>query len=128
VAAERGLWTIEEYCTARGENLVRAFLASLDRRDRVDAFALLKLLTERGNTLRLPHSRALGDGLFELRGEQVRLFYMFRPRRRITLLDGMIKKRDTIPAAVLQRVRGYQATVQAMDEAVRGSRGRQGRR
>jgi hypothetical protein len=47
----------EEYCTERrGENLVRAFLAGLDRRDRVDAFALLKLLAERGNTLRLPHS------------------------------------------------------------------------
>jgi hypothetical protein len=35
----------------------------------------------------------LGQGLFELRGEQVRLFYMFLPNRVAVLLDGEIKNR-----------------------------------
>ncbi len=46
-------------------------------------------------------------GLFELRGKEVRLFYRFRPGRRVVLLDGEIKKRNEIPKRVLARVRGY---------------------
>lgn len=34
---------------------------------RADYARLLELLTEHGPNLRLPHSRAMGDGLFELR-------------------------------------------------------------
>ncbi len=54
VAADQLAWTIEEYLTERGENLVLSFLSRLSRRDKVEAIALLKLLRERGNTLRLP--------------------------------------------------------------------------
>jgi hypothetical protein len=55
-------------------------------------------------------------GLFELRGHQVRIFYMFLPGRRVVLLDGMIKKQDEIPPEVLKRVRGYRAAVEAEQE------------
>ena len=101
-------WTIAEYVTARGENLVLEFLSRQSGRVKAEAIALLKLLKERGNLLGMPHSRALGEGLFELRGTQVRIFYMFRPGRRIALLDGMIKKQDRIPARVLDRLRRFQ--------------------
>jgi hypothetical protein len=37
-------------------------------------WALVKLLEEQGNLLRRPQSGALGAGLFELRGKEVRLF------------------------------------------------------
>lgn len=47
--------------------------------------------------------RALGDGLFELRRNQVRLFYSFEPGQVIRLLDGMVKK--------LAQVRRYQRDV-----------------
>ena len=53
----------------------------------------------------------LGEGLFELRGKQIRIFYMFLPNRVAVLLDGEIKKRDDIPAKTLARVRGYQREV-----------------
>jgi hypothetical protein len=69
------------------------------------------LLEEKGSALRRPYSGALGEGLFELRGREVRLFYMFLPNRFIVLLDGEIKKRDDIPAKTLERVRGYQKAV-----------------
>lgn len=115
MAAGGTKWAIEEYITEHGENLVLTFLAGLTGEDRADAIALLKLLAEQGNALRLPRSRALGNGLFELRGQQVRIFYMFRSGRRIILLDGMIKKRDSIPTSVLQRVRRYQRPIEAID-------------
>jgi hypothetical protein len=51
----------------------------------------------------------LGDGLFELRGKQVRLFYVFLPGRLIVLLDGEVKKRDDIPPRTLARMRVLQA-------------------
>jgi hypothetical protein len=68
----------------------------------------VKLLEERGNSLRRPQSGALGEGLFELRGKEVRIFYMFLANRVAVLLDGEIKKRDDIPPKTLARVRAYQ--------------------
>ena len=106
-------WTIEEYVTARGENLVLTFLSAQSGRVRAEAIALLKLLKERRNLLGMPHSKSLGQGLFELRGTQVRIFYMFRPGRRITLLDGMLKKRDRIPKRTLERLKRFQKEVSA---------------
>src|SRR5579864_3997865 len=95
------LWPIEEY---RGA--LRNFMARLvDRRDYSDTAALLELLKTHGNQLGLPQSRSIGEGLFELRGRQVRLFYVFRPGRRIVILGGIIKKRSDIPHQVLNRMR-----------------------
>ncbi len=73
--------------------------------DRKEAASLIKILQERGNLLRAPVSQALGDGLFELRGDQVRICYVFKPGRRIVLLDGMVKKRGKLPSEFLRRVR-----------------------
>ncbi len=68
-AGVSGPWTIEEYVTASGKNLALRFLSGLTRQDKAEAIALLKLLGERGNKLGMPHSKALGRGLLELRGE-----------------------------------------------------------
>jgi len=100
-------WEVQEHRTR-----VREFVAGLtDDRAFDEATALIKLFAERGNLLREPRSKPLGDGLFELRGKQVRIFYTFRPRQRIVLLDGMIKKRNDIPPEVVKRVRALQKQV-----------------
>ncbi len=101
-------WTIDAYETDAGEKPALLFLRSLEPRDRVDAATLLKYLREQGHTLRRPHSGALDDGLFELRGKQVRIFYIFLPGRVALLLDGEIKKRNDIPPATLKRIRKLQ--------------------
>jgi hypothetical protein len=76
--------------------------------------ALVKLIEERGNRLREPQSKALGKGLYELRRNQVRIFYMFGPgRRMVTLLSGIIKKQDRIPQGALDTARSYKAAVEA---------------
>ena len=59
-----------------------------------------------------PRSKSLGNGLFEARGKQVRLFYVFRPGFRIVFLDGMLKKRGDIPDRVMRRLRKMQGEVE----------------
>ena len=105
-------WTLERFVLDSGESPARTFLEALGGRERVDALALLKLLAEQGNALKMPHSKPLGGGLFELRAGPVRLFYAFRPGRRIVLLDGLVKKRQDIPPGVLTRLRRYQRALE----------------
>jgi len=47
---------------------------------------------------------------------------MFLPGRRIVLLDGEIKKRDTIPPKTLKRMRGYRDLVLRREAAGKGKR------
>jgi Phage derived protein Gp49-like (DUF891) len=108
-------WTLERFVLDSGESSVQAFLEGLGGRDRVDALALLKLLAEQGHALKMPHSKPLGEGLFELRAGPVRVFYAFRPGRRIVLLDGMVKKRHEIPPSVLKRVRRSQRALETAE-------------
>jgi hypothetical protein len=106
--AKQRSWRIDAYDTGKGEKPIWSFIRNLTGRDKAEAIGLVKLLEEQGNRLRRPHSGALGEGLFELRGKQVRIFYTFLPGQVIVLLDGEIKKRDAIPKKTLERVRGYQ--------------------
>lgn len=57
----------------------------------------LDRLAERGAQLRMPHSRALGDGLFELRFDlgrvAQRITYFFAGKERIVLLTVFRKQR-----------------------------------
>jgi putative addiction module killer protein len=57
----------------------------------------IKLLENCGNTLRLPHSRSLGKGLFELRERAYgyRIYYAFLPGYTIVLLQAGDKKTQT---------------------------------
>ena len=59
---------------------------------------LLELLKQQGNQLRMPRSRTLGEGLFELRiplaNEERRITYRFASARRIVLLTTFRKQRQ----------------------------------
>lgn len=115
MARAPGAWRVERLVLDSGDSPAQTFMEGLEGEDRVAAFALVKLLAESGNALRMPHSKPLGEGLFELRGRQVRIFYVFRPDRRIILLDGMIKKRGDIPSTVLKRLRRFQRELDATE-------------
>ena len=62
---------------------------------------LAGLLAEHGPDLRLPHSRAVGDGLFELRPRGYsgigRALYGFLLGKRIVVVHAFIKKTQTTP-------------------------------
>lgn len=74
-----------------------------------DYARLLELLREHGPSLRLPHSRAFGDGLFELRprgsGGIGRAFYCFLKGQRVVVLDAFVKKTQQTPDRELRIAR-----------------------
>jgi phage-related protein len=64
-----------------------------------------KLMIEFGGNLGMPHTKALGDGLFELRLKGLegiaRVFYCTMVGQRIVILHSFIKKTDKIPSREL---------------------------
>lgn len=71
-----------------------------------DYARLLELLMEHGPNLRLPHSRAMGGGLFELRPRGKsgtgRAFYCFQVGKHIVVVHAFIKKTQQTPDKDLQ--------------------------
>lgn len=74
-----------------------------------DYARLLELLAEHGPSLRLPHSRAFGEGLFELRPRGRsgigRAFYCFVSGHRVVVLHAFIKKSQETPDRELKLAR-----------------------
>ena len=66
-----------------------------------DYARIVELLIEHGPNLRLPHSRAFGGGLFELRprGKSgiARAFYCYLLGQRVVVLHAFIKKSQQTP-------------------------------
>jgi phage-related protein len=81
-----------------------------------DYARLIELLAEHGPSLRLPHSRAFGDGLFELRPRGRsgigRAFYCFMFERRIVVLHAFVKKPQQTPDRELRLARKRQKELQ----------------
>jgi phage-related protein len=81
-------------------------------------------LTERmltfGPDLGMPHTRAMGKGLFELRLQSKegigRVFFCTRPGRRIMMLHAFVKKSAKTPAKELKIARQRMREVQADDD------------
>lgn len=89
-------WTIEYY-----NRRIQDWVCALPIGLRADYARLTNLLMEFGVDLQLPHSRAMGDGLFELRIQSKegigRLFYCTLVGKRIVILHGFIKKTQKTP-------------------------------
>ena len=99
-------WTVDEHRTAGGQSHFAEFVAGLiDAKDIKDAAVLIGALRALGNQLREPRSKSLENGLFELRGTSVRIYYGFLPGRRAVLIGGYVKKRTDTPADVLRLMR-----------------------
>ena len=74
-----------------------------------DYARLIELLAQHGPSLRLPHSKAFGDGLFELRPRGRsgigRAFYCFLLGKRIVVAHAFIKKTQETPDKELKLAR-----------------------
>ena len=74
-----------------------------------DYARLVELLAEHGPSLRVPHSRAFGDGLFELRPRGRsgigRAFYCVLVGRRIVIVHAFVKKTQQTPDRELKLAR-----------------------
>ncbi len=98
------MWTITYYSEATRQQVVAlppGILASYLR--------LAEAMQEHGASLCMPHSRAMGDGLFELRprGREGigRVFYCTQVGRRIVVLHSFVKKTRETPDAQLRIAR-----------------------
>lgn len=107
------MFNIEFYQMENGEKPVEIFLDSLDPKMRAKALHSIAILKEFGNHLREPHSKSMGDGLFELRikfaSDISRIFYFFVVDNRIILTNGFIKKTLKTPKAEIDLARKYKA-------------------
>ena len=101
---------LEFYETAAGNCPVREFLDELKASDPDDFAVVVAGLAKLRNRQyqREPLSKALGDGLFELRhvGKlNTRVLWFFMKGRRIVLLHGIRNKGQAIPARDLATAR-----------------------
>jgi len=81
-----------------------------------DYARLIELVMEHGPDLRLPHSKSLGHGLFELRPRGKsgigRAFYCFRFGRRVVIVHAFTKKTQKTPDRELALARRRAKEVQ----------------
>lgn len=72
-------------------------------------FRLTDLMLEFGANLGMPHTRAMSDGLFELRvkGQEgiARVFYCTLIGQRVVMLHGFVKKSQKTPAKEIKVAR-----------------------
>ena len=107
------MFDIEFYQLPNGAKPVETFLDGLDNKMRAKAVHGLAILQEFGNTLREPHSKPMGDGLFELRikfaSDISRIFYFFVVDNKIILTNGFVKKTMKTPKSEIDLARKYKA-------------------
>jgi len=87
-------WTIKYWCDDSDESSVEKWLDSLTDEQLKSIAKEMKLLELCGNLLKLPHSRSLKKGLFELRERNygLRIYYAFLPNKIILMLHAGNKK------------------------------------
>lgn len=116
-------WTVE----FSGE--VRTWYVGLTPAGKAATDRILERLEAQGYMLRMPHSRPLGDGLYELRFtcENVarRITYVFDPGRRAVTLTTFRKRRQNERAEILRARRAAQASHQEAREAEQDKKGRE---
>ncbi len=87
-------WNIEYWVNESGKSPLEKWIYKLTIEQFESISQELRMLEKLGNELKLPHSRALGKGLFELRERQFgyRLYYCFKGNQLIILLTAGDKK------------------------------------
>ena len=103
-----------------GQCPIQEFLDSLDVKMRAKALLMVALLREHGANLRLPYSKQLEDGIFELRAKQgsniTRLLYFFFAGKKAVLTNGFVKKTQKTPRAQIQKAKEYRSDYLAQNQ------------
>lgn len=104
---------VEFYTKENGEKPAKEFILSLDTKMRAKLVKLIELLEENGNSLRMPYSEHLEDGIFEIRGkfgtDIARVLYFFYYNKRIILTNGFVKKTQKTPKSELELAKKYRS-------------------
>lgn len=112
-------WTVEF------SEEVRLWYAGLTPAGQAVTDRILERLASQGNRLRMPHSRALGAGLYELRftceNTARRITYVLDPDRRAVTLTTFRKQRQNERAEVLRARRAQTARNQQTRDQEKGT-------
>ena len=102
---------VEFYELPDGTEPVRVFLDSLEPKMHAKMLREIDLLVDNGPELRLPHSKQVEDGLFELRAKQgsdiSRVLYFFYVRKKAILTNGFVKKSQKTPKGEIDLAKKY---------------------
>lgn len=95
------MFDVEYYEKEDGTFPAEKFILSLDSKMQAKMFRELDLLETFGNQLREPHSKPLGDGIYEIRAKVAsditRVLYFFVVNKKIILTNGFVKKTQKTP-------------------------------
>ena len=102
---------VEYYETSNGKYPAEEFILSLSLKVQARVFRTIELLEEYGSELRMPYSRYLRDGIFELRiqaaTDKMRILYFFITGERIILTNGFVKRTRKAPEKELELALKY---------------------
>lgn len=80
-----------------GDSPVKEFMHSLTLKDQAKVYAYIRELKKQGNNLRRPMADYLGDGIYEFRPKNNRIFYFFYLRDKAVLVHAIKKHAQKIP-------------------------------
>lgn len=94
MSKEQSKWEIIYWSNDQGKSTIEEWFDSLTKEQFKSIAKEMKLLELCGNSLKLPHSRSLKKGLFELRERKYgfRIYYAFLHNKVIILLHAGDKK------------------------------------
>lgn len=99
------------YKNEKGEKPVEEFLDNLNDKMRSKMLLSIRIVREYGHHTRMPYSRELDDGLFELRakvGSDIsRVIYFFVVGKKIVLTNGFVKKTQKTPRSEIEKAKRY---------------------
>lgn len=104
-------YEIEFYNKPDGSEPAKEFILSLDKKMQAKVLRTVALLREEGTFLREPYSKALDDGIFEIRtkfgSDITRVLYIFVIGKRVILTNGFIKKTQKTLASEITLAKQY---------------------
>ncbi len=107
------MFDVEYYDKVDGTIPVEEIILSLNEKMQAKVFHEFELLEYFGNELREPHSKQLGDGIFELQikfaSNITRVFYFFYVGKKIILTNGFTKKTKKTPPEQIALAKKYRS-------------------
>ena len=105
------MFDVEYYEKEDGTFPAEEFILSLDTKMQAKMFRELELLETFGNELREPHSKPLGDGIYEIRAKVAsditRVLYFFVVNKKIILTNGFVNKTQKTPDSEITLAKKY---------------------
>jgi phage-related protein len=105
------MYEVMFYETSKKKCPAEEFLKELEPKMNAKAIKQMQLLAEFGPDLKMPYSKHLEDGIFELRmqaeGNIARVLYFFISGKKIILTNGFIKKSEKTPLSEIELAKKY---------------------